>query len=39
MTKEEARVKKLKNGKAASKDMTTGEMIKDRGSELVIDWV
>ena len=32
------RVGKLKNGKAAGKDETTGEMIKC-GSDRVVDWI
>ena len=32
------RVRKLKNGKAASKDEITGEMIKS-GGDKVVDWI
>ena len=34
----EVRVVKLKNGKAASKDEVTGEMIKG-GGHRVVDWI
>ena len=33
----EVRVGKLKNGKAASKDEVTGEMMKGRGNMVVVD--
>ena len=32
------RLGKLKNGKAACKDETTGEMVKG-GSDMVVDWI
>ena len=34
----EVRVGKLKNGKTASKDEITGEMIKGKGNK-VVDWI
>ena len=37
-TEEEARVRKLKNGKASGEDEVTGEMLKG-GGDIMVDWI